>query len=50
MTMKIEPRLITENGKKIYDFKPYITIGVVWNPIESIKTSIIDEYGEWKLE
>ena len=50
MTMKIEPRLITENGKKIYDFKPYITVGVVWNPVESIKTSIIDEYGEWRLE
>ena len=50
MTMKIEPRIITENGKKQYDFKPYITIGVVWNPMESMKTSIIDDYGEWKLE
>ena len=50
MTMKIEPRIITENGRKIYDFKPYITIGVVWNPMESMKTTIIDDYGEWKLE
>ena len=50
MTMKIEPRVITENGKKQYDFKPYITLGVVWNPMESMKTSIIDDYGEWKLE
>jgi hypothetical protein len=50
MTMKIEPRIITENGKKMYDFKPYITIGVVWNPMESMKTSIVDDYGEWKLE
>ena len=50
MTMKIEPRVITENGKKRYDFKPYITLGVVWNPMESMKTSIIDDYGEWKLE
>lgn len=50
MTMKIEPRIITENGKKMYDFKPYITIGIVWNPMESMKTSIIDDYGEWKLE
>ena len=50
MTLKIEPRIITENGKKIYDFKPYITIGVVWNPMQSIKTSIIDDYGTWKLE
>ncbi len=50
MTMKIEPRIITDNGKKVYDFSPYITIGVVWNPMESMKTSIIDEYGEWRLE
>ncbi len=50
MTLKIEPRVITENGKKMYDFKPYITIGVVWNPMESMKTTIIDDYGEWKLE
>jgi len=50
MTAKIEPRLLKENGKAYYDFNPYITIGVVWNPMESIKTSIIDDYGEWKLE
>ena len=50
MTMKIEPRIITENGKKMYDFKPYLTLGVVWNPMESMKTTIIDDYGEWKLE
>ena len=50
MTVKIEPRLITENGRKSYDFKPYITVGVVWNPVDSMKTTIIDEYGEWKLE
>lgn len=50
MTMKIEPRLLYQNGKKYYDFNPYITIGVVWNPMESMKTSIVDEYGEWKLE
>lgn len=50
MTLKIEPRLITENGKKFYDFKPRITLGVVWNPMQSMQTTIIDDYGEWKLE
>ena len=50
MTMKIEPRLVTENGKKYFDFKPYVTIGVIWKPMESMKTSIVDNYGEWKLE
>lgn len=51
MQLKIEPRLIKENGKKpYYDFNPYFTIGIIWNPMESIKTSIIDEYGEWKID
>lgn len=50
MTLKIEPRLLTENNQKYYDFNPYLTIGIVWNPMESMKTSIVDEYGEWKLE
>ena len=50
MTLKIEPRIITENGRKRYDYKPYITVGVVWNPMESMKTTIIDDYGEWRLE
>ncbi len=54
MSLKIEPRLVTDkvNGvtKKYYDFSPYLTIGVVWSPMEAIKTSIVDEYGEWQLE
>lgn len=50
MTLKIEPRVITENGRKRYDFSPYFTIGVVWSPMESIKTTVTDKYGEWKLE
>ena len=49
-TMKVEPRLVKENGKQNYDFNPYITVGVVWNPMESMKTSIKDSYGEWSLE
>lgn len=50
MSLKIEPRVVTENGKKIYDFSPYFTIGVVWNSMDSIKTTVTDKYGEWKLE
>lgn len=49
MTFKIEPRIVTENNTTRYDFSPYITIGIVWNPMESIKTEIEDEYGKWKL-
>ncbi|MCQ2597447.1 MAG: hypothetical protein MJ181_06305 [Treponema sp.] len=50
MSAKVEPRLVTENNKKYYDFSPYLTIGVVWSPMEAIKTQIVDEYGTWKLD
>ena len=46
---KISPRLITENGKRYYDFSPHVTISVVWRPLPSMKTKIVDEYGEWQL-
>ena len=50
MTFKMEPRLVTNKGVTQYNFDPYITIGVVWRPIEAIKTQIVDDYGTWKLE
>jgi hypothetical protein len=49
MKLRMEPRLITKNGRKTYDFSPYLSVGVVWNPMESMKTEIVDEYGEWQL-
>lgn len=49
MSLKIEPRLLTEGGVKRYDFNPYMTVGIVWNPMESMKTQIVDDYGTWKL-
>ena len=50
LSFKVEPRLLTENGKKSYDFSPYMTISVLWRPMAAMKTEIIDEYGEWKLK
>ena len=48
---KIEPRLITPTtGTKYYDFSPYFSISVVWRPMESMKTEILDDYGTWKLK
>lgn len=49
-SFKIEPRLLTEIGKKYYDFNPYITISILWRPMAAMKTEIIDDYGEWKLQ
>lgn len=43
MTMKIEPRYVIDNGRKYYDFSPYVSIGIVWNPMQSMKTTIVRE-------
>lgn len=55
----ISPKLITvsnehfdsgrNGGRQYYDFSPHITLSVVWRPMESLKTEIVDEYGEWEL-
>ena len=56
-SFSIKPRLMTSSvtgydasrGTKYYDFSPYFTISVAWRPLSSMKTQIVDEYGEWKL-
>ena len=48
---KMEPRLVTSSaGVQKYDFNPYFTLAVVWRPMESMKTEILDEYGSWTLK
>ena len=49
--LKMEPRLITDTvtGRKRYDFNPLIQLGIVWNPMDSIKANITDKYGEWSF-
>ncbi|MGP1459805.1 MAG: hypothetical protein ACTTKL_10955 [Treponema sp.] len=49
MDFKISPQLKTENGKKYYDFNPYMSVSVVWRPMGAMKTEIVDDYGTWKL-
>ena len=45
----VSPRLVTTDGKKQYSFDPYISISVIWRPMSSLKTSIVDNYGTWEL-
>lgn len=49
MEFKLSPRLVTENNVKRYDFSPYFTISVLWRPMDSIKTKVVDKYGTWEL-
>ena len=46
MTWKFEPKIVKINGVQKYVFDPYISIGIVWNPMQSIKTNLIHEYKE----
>lgn len=41
----VSPRIVSENGKRFYDFSPYFTLSVVWKPMNSMKTTIEDKYG-----
>ena len=43
------PRLITKTSPYYYDFSPYFSLSVVWNPLKSLKTEIVDEYGTFQL-
>ncbi len=46
MTWKFEPKIVKINGSQKYVFDPYIAIGIVWNPMQSIKTNLTHEYKE----
>ena len=46
MTCKFEPKIVKTNSEQKYVFDPYFSIGVVWNPMQSIKTNLTHEYKE----
>ena len=50
MELRIEPRVLKDGNTQRYDYAPYFSIGIVWNPMESMKTQITDEYGEWEIK
>ncbi len=47
MTCKFEPKIVRlKSGQQRYVFDPYFSIGIVWNPMQSIKTNLTHEYKE----
>lgn len=49
-TLSFKPRLETDDaGMNYYNYHPYFTLSVVWRPMSALKTEIVDDYGEWKL-
>ncbi|HOS29178.1 MAG TPA: hypothetical protein PLR39_00115 [Treponemataceae bacterium] len=43
------PRLKTDKKPYYYDYSPYFSLSVVWNPMKSLKTQIVDDYGTFQL-
>lgn len=48
-SLTFKPRTVTSGSKKSYDYHPYFSFSVSWRPMASMKTEIVDEYGEWQL-
>ncbi len=46
MTVKFEPKIVKINNVSKYVYDPYVSIGIVWNPMQSIKTNLTHEYNE----
>ena len=47
MSCKFEPKIVKPtNGQQRYLFDPTFSIGVIWNPMQSIKTNLTYEYKE----
>ena len=46
MSIKFEPKIVNVNNVKKYVYDPYVSIGIVWNPMQSIKTNLTYEYKE----
>jgi hypothetical protein len=47
MTCKFEPKIVKlKSGQQRYVFDPYFSIGIIWNPMQSIKTNLTHEYKE----
>ncbi|MBQ0040378.1 MAG: LPS-assembly protein LptD [Treponema sp.] len=45
-----KPRYVTKSdGRKDFDYHPYITLCVSWHPMPSMKTNLVDDYGTWSL-
>ena len=45
----ISPTLVSDTSGSYYSYDPYFSISVSWRPMASMKTEIVDEYGEWQL-
>jgi len=43
---KMEPVLKNIKGQKWYDFTPYLSLAIVWNPMENIKTARVYQFDE----
>ncbi|MCR4938530.1 MAG: hypothetical protein K5930_00310 [Treponemataceae bacterium] len=47
--LSVSPRLIRDTKPYRFEFDPYFKLSVVWKPLSTMTTTIVDEYGEFVL-
>lgn len=45
----VSPRLMKDEKPYYFDFSPYFKISVVWKPLSSMTTTIVDDHGKFVL-
>lgn len=48
-TFRLEPRQVETPRGTQYDLKPYMSLSVVWRPMQGVKTELRDNWGELQL-
>lgn len=46
-SFSVTPRRLADEHR--YDYSPHFTLSVVWRPMQSIKTTVEDKYGDFVL-
>lgn len=47
--LSVSPRLVKDTRPYYFDFSPYFKLSVVWNPLSSMTTTIVDDKGTFIL-
>ncbi|MCR4713074.1 MAG: hypothetical protein K5751_01680 [Treponemataceae bacterium] len=47
--LSVSPRLVKDQRPYYFDFEPYFKLSIVWKPLSSMTTTIVDDHGKFVL-
>ena len=47
--LSVSPRLMKDKRPYYFDFEPYFKLSIVWKPLSSMTTTIVDDHGKFVL-